>query len=113
MFVLHNDKPTAGRASNFDVFNDRTFDKLHSSRFRNVFRKHVQVEGDKANANDYSNCDNELCVSQGTLTFAAVFLPVFAIFGGLLILVKDTPRFWQYVFEGSYVKHGLKIRSFD
>jgi hypothetical protein len=34
-------------------------------------------------------------------------LPLYVIFGGLLILVKDTSWFWQNVFELSYVKQGL------
>lgn len=45
------------------------------------------------------------------MTFAAVFLPVYAIFGGILILVKDTSVFWHYIFEASFVKHGLKLMT--
>lgn len=50
---------------------------------------------------------NEVFHFQGTLTFAAVFLPLYAIFGGILILVKDTAGFWHYIFDASFVKHGV------
>ncbi|XP_070503960.1 ATP-binding cassette subfamily G member 4-like isoform X2 [Chironomus tepperi] len=44
---------------------------------------------------------------QGTLTFAAVFLPLYGIFSGIFILVKDTHWLFHWIFQISFIKHSL------
>lgn len=44
---------------------------------------------------------------QGTLTFAAIFLPLYGIFSGVFILVKDTHWMFHWIFSISFVKHSL------
>ncbi|KAL7021138.1 hypothetical protein ACKWTF_011772 [Chironomus riparius] len=44
---------------------------------------------------------------QGTLTFAAVFLPLYGIFSGIFILVKDTHWIFHWIFQISFIKHSL------
>lgn len=43
----------------------------------------------------------------GTLAFAAIFLPLYAIFSGIFILIKDTPSFFHWIFSISFIKHAL------
>lgn len=44
---------------------------------------------------------------QGTLTFAAIFLPLYGIFSGIFILIKDTHWLFHWIFSISFVKHSL------
>lgn len=44
---------------------------------------------------------------QGTLTFSAVFLPLYGIFSGMFILIKDTHWLFHWVFKISFIKHSL------
>jgi hypothetical protein len=43
----------------------------------------------------------------GTLTFAAIFLPLFAIFTGVFVLIKDAPSAFHWIFSITFVKHSL------
>lgn len=44
---------------------------------------------------------------QGTLTFGAIFLPLYAIFSGIFVLIKDTPSMFHWIFSISFIKHSL------
>lgn len=44
---------------------------------------------------------------QGTLTFAAIFLPLYAIFSGIFILIKDTHYMFHWIFAISFIKHAF------
>lgn len=46
-------------------------------------------------------------IFQGTLTFSAVFLPLYGIFSGIFILVKDTHWLFHWIFQISFIKHSL------
>lgn len=44
---------------------------------------------------------------QGTLTFAAIFLPLYGIFSGIFVLIKDTHSMLHWIFSISFIKHAL------
>ncbi|KAG5672562.1 hypothetical protein PVAND_002680 [Polypedilum vanderplanki] len=44
---------------------------------------------------------------QGTLTFAAIFLPLYGIFSGIFILMKDAHWLFHWIFQISFIKYSL------
>lgn len=101
---LHYDEPAASRVSCDDFRCYWTFDEFYCSRVWVIGGIDFWTEGDLLTL---ILTTYWLFNWQGTLTFASVFLPLYAIFSGIFIQMKDTAVGFHWIFEMSFVKHAM------